>query len=160
MEPGWFVLFVFMIIEAFFVLLLVMPMPSNKVRGAITGFVTLVWDQTPAVRYTAILLTLVNLVYFVSVFDALAHPLYQHLGFMTLSEDLLAVSCELRASHFERERNAYICGFSLFLFLVLRRLVDIQAKLHESRADVKTIGHGVPMGMPIGSSVPPRSKFD
>ena len=51
-------------------------------------------------------------------------------------------------------------GFSLFLFLVLRRLVDIQAKLHESRADVKTIGHGVPMGMPIGSSVPPRSKFD
>ena len=34
---------------------------------------------------------------------------------------------------FRNERNAYITGFSLFMFLVLRRLIDIQMKLHEVR---------------------------
>ena len=32
---------------------------------------------------------------------------------------------------------------------MLRRLVDIQGKLHESRAMHKAVG-GVPMGMPVG----------
>ena len=54
----------------------------------------------------------------------------------------------------EQERNALICGASLFLWFVLRRLVDIQGKLHESRAMHKAVGGvptgGVPMGMPVG----------
>ena len=38
---------------------------------------------------------------------------------------------------YQNERNAYITGFSLFLFFVLRRLLDIQRKLHEARQQMK-----------------------
>lgn len=38
---------------------------------------------------------------------------------------------------------------------VLRRLVDIQGKLHESRARDKAAAGGVPMGMPIGQPAKP-----
>ena len=58
-----------------------------------------------------------------------------------------------------QERNALICGASLFLWFVLRRLVDIQGKLHESRAMHKAAGGapkgGVPMGMPVGQPAKP-----
>jgi len=40
------------------------------------------------------------------------------------------------------ERNAYITGANLFLFFVLRRLVDIQGKLHVARGQVKQLGGG------------------
>ena len=40
---------------------------------------------------------------------------------------------------FERERNAYITGFSLFLFLVLRRMVDIQRQLFKLRGEMKDV---------------------
>ena len=59
----------------------------------------------------------------------------------------------------KQERNALICGASLFLWFVLRRLVDIQGKLHESRAMHKAVGGapkgGVPMGMPVGQPAKP-----
>ena len=150
MEPGWFILFAFMLVEAAVVLLLVMPMPSNQVRGAITNAITTLWDKQPSVRYLAIGCTVVNAFYFYHVVDALMHPIWTgvaRLGFLQFNDPL--VTCEMRALQFERERNAYITGFSLFLFLVLRRLVDIQIKLHEARADCKATGAGVPMGQPV-----------
>ena len=65
-------------------------------------------------------------------------------------------------SAFERERNAYITGFALFLLLVLRRMVDIQRQLFKLRAEMKDVQkryptlfnetrdpHGVPMGRPV-----------
>jgi hypothetical protein len=65
----------------------------------------------------------------------------------------------LTLTHPNQERNALICGASLFLWFVLRRLVDIQGKLHESRAMHKAAGGapkgGVPMGMPVGQPAKP-----
>ena len=109
-------------------------------------------------RYIALFLGSINVIYFLMVFDALRQPFYAF-GFML--EDAL-VSCEFRAMAFERERNAYITGFSLFLFLVLRRMVDIQKQLFTLRAEMKDAQkrypalfqetrdpHGVPMGRPV-----------
>ena len=156
MDPGWFVLFCFMLFEAAIVLLLVMPMPSNQVRGAITAAITTVWDKNAAVRYVAFGLTIVNALYLWSVMDALLHPSFRlALGYMG-AEALL--SCEMRALEFERERNAYITGISLFLFLVLRRLVDIQVKLHEARAEAKA--GGVPFGQPVPPVGKPVYKYE
>ena len=53
-----------MLCEASIVLLLVAPMPSNQVRGAIVGAITSIWDKSPAVRYIAIGLNAINLFYF------------------------------------------------------------------------------------------------
>ena len=62
--------FVYMILEAAIVLVLIAPMPSNKVRGAVTGAITSTWESSPALRYVAIGLTLVNAIYFCFVVDA------------------------------------------------------------------------------------------
>ena len=168
MDLGWLLIFGFCAVEMLIVLLLVMPMPSNHVRGAITGAITHLWDKQEAIRYIAIGFTIINALYFWTVVDALTDPFKAHFGFLVFDDPL--VTCEMRAAMFERERNAYVTGFSLFLFLVLRRLVDIQQKLHEARADSKSAHTGVPMGAPVGHGYPagyapappakPRSKFD
>ena len=123
-EPGWLILFVFMALEMALVLLLVAPMPSNAVRGAVTTWVSGLY-AVPAFRYITYTLLAIDLVYFWYVFDALMHPLYDF-GILVSPFE---ISCEVRAAKFESERNAYITSFSLFLALILNRLIDIQAKL-------------------------------
>ena len=155
MEPGYFVLLVFMLIEAFLVTLLVLPMPSNAVRGALTKFVANLY-RLPAFRYVAYAILCFDVVYFWFVFDALMHPLYDF-GLLTSPFD---ASCEMRATNYVRERNAYITSFSLFLALVLNRLIDIQSKLHEARGDAKMAQHGyVPMGSPVQGSGSSSKRF-
>uniref|UniRef100_A0A7S3BT76 BAP29/BAP31 transmembrane domain-containing protein n=1 Tax=Haptolina ericina TaxID=156174 RepID=A0A7S3BT76_9EUKA len=128
-------------------------MPSNKVRGAITQWVTAVCEL-PAIRYGFTAVMLLNLFYFYFVMDALLHPFYD-LGFLSPLDN--APTCESKVALFRNERNAYITGFSLFMFLVLRRLIDIQSKLHQARSEVKATGvppMGQPVGVPMGQPVP------
>jgi hypothetical protein len=91
-----------------------------------------------------------NLVDLWWVLDSLLHPLY-NLGILSGRPDL---TCELRAEMFMNERNAHSAAASIFLWFVLRRLLDIQAKLHESRSHSKwaqqvAAGPPVPMGQPV-----------
>jgi len=146
MEPGWFVLVVALMLECLFVILLILPMPSNKVRGFITQWVTKVCEH-PAVRYGFTAVMILDAVYLYFLMGALTHPLYD-LGFLSPIEN--APTCELKVDLFRNERNAYITGFSLFMFLVLRRLIDIQSKLHQAREDMKAMRGSVPMGSPVG----------
>jgi B-cell receptor-associated protein 31 len=153
MEPGWLLLLLFLFVEAFLVLLLVMPMPNNKVRGAITTGIASLWD-VQGVRVAFYGFLAFDIFYFWYVFDALVHPLYDF-GLLTPGE---IFPCEVRAVMYVNERNAYITGFSLFLFLVLNRLLDIQSKLHESRDQVKAGSMGVPMGQPVAQAAPLAGK--
>jgi hypothetical protein len=150
MEPGWFVLLVFMLVEVLLVLLLVMPMPNNAVRGAVVNLVSSLWDQS-GLRYTFYIFLAADVFYFWYVCDALLHPLYDF-GLIMPFE---VVSCEIKAGMYQAERNAYITGFSLFLFLILHRLIDIQKRLHMSREAAKSAGAPVPMGQPVD----PGGKF-
>ncbi|KAL1523306.1 hypothetical protein AB1Y20_018252 [Prymnesium parvum] len=146
MEPGWLVLCVGLLFECLLVTLLIMPVPSNAVRGAVTKWVTQLW-HVAGVRYAFIAIMALDAFYFYFVMDALFHPLYD-LGFLSPIEQ--APTCELKMDLFRNERNAYITGFSLFMFFVLRRLIDIQTQLHQARASIKRMGGGdVPMGEPV-----------
>lgn len=144
MDFGFTLLALVMAIEGFLILLLVMPMPSNMVRGALTRFVTGLWDQT-AVKGVSIVVMAINTLYLWHVVDVLLSPLIA-MGFLVAQTPL--DSCEVRVEMLEKERNATVCGVNLFFFLILRRLVDIQMKLHESRADAKSANH-IPMGRPV-----------
>ena len=147
MEPGWFVLLVFMLVEALLVLLLVMPMPNNTARDAVVSFVSSLWDKS-GLRFTFYIFLAADIFYFWYVCDALLHPLYDF-GLLIPME---VTSCEIKAGQYQAERNAYITGFSLFLFLILHRLIDIQKKLHSSRESAKQaqrFGESVPMGQPV-----------
>mmetsp|Transcript_8721 Transcript_8721/g.13450 ORF Transcript_8721/g.13450 Transcript_8721/m.13450 type:complete len:158 (-) Transcript_8721:205-678(-) len=134
MDPGWFLLFLFLIIEIILVTLLCLPMPSNDIRGTITSFVINIWDNKQ-VQYFVYFLLVVDVLYFYFVFNALLNPLYD-IGILSPVE--MGISCEQKQDLFYNERNAYITGGSLFLFFVLNRLVDIQEKLHQTRKRVKS----------------------
>ena len=142
-----------MVAQAALVMLLVMPMPNNTVRGKVTQLVANLFANQ-AVRYVYLSFLAIDIFYFWYVVDALTHPLYDF-GLLTPIE---IWPCEVRAVMYQRERNAYITGFSLFLGLILNRLVDIQGKLHAMRDQVKSNSVGVPMGQPIATDG--KSHFD
>ena len=140
MDPGWFVLFLFFMGEATVVTLLVLPVPSNQVRGVITNFVANLWHKKPILYFVFIMLAL-DLFYFWFVFDALLHPLHDF-GIIRNPAFEGGITCEAKQNLFYNERNAYLTGMSLFLFVIINRLVDIQLKLHVSRDRVKELeGH-------------------
>jgi len=150
MDPGWFVLCVALALECFLVTLLILPMPSNKIRGALTTWVvSLLHNQT--VKYCGFAVLALDAYYFAYTMDAISNPLY-HVGMMSPMEEQV-ISCEVGLAMFRNERNAYITGFSLFMFLVLRRLVDIQSQLFESRSRAKAAAN-VPVGRPVEAGKP------
>jgi Bap31/Bap29 transmembrane region len=137
MDLGWFILSVFLFVEVVLVTLLCLPMPSNDVRGAINGFVASLWLLKP-VEYTVLALLALDVFYLAFVWQSLTNPLYD----MGVFSHDMGVSCEYKQDLFLAERNAYIAASVLFLFFVLRRLVDIQGKLHVARKQVKAIQGG------------------
>ena len=104
--------------------------------------------QNKTLRYGFCCIMALDAYYFVSLIGALKHPL-SDAGLLTPVDT--PETCEMRVALFRNERNAYITGFSLFTALVLRRLVDIQAKLHEARGSQKSDASGVPMGQPVAA---------
>ena len=134
-------------------------MPSNAVRGAMTNLVQSITSKEQ-VKYVTWGFFSINLFYLWYTLDGLQH-MGRDLGLLMPIE--YAVTCEARQDMFRQERNALICGASLFLFFILRRLVDIQGKLHESRAREKALLSGAataasglpPMGMPVGMPAVP-----
>lgn len=135
MDPGWFFLFFFFIIELTLATLLCLPMPSNEVRGAIVSFIVKAWESR-AVRITSLVMLLLNTVYFWFVCDALLHPLYDF-GLIRNPFAEGGLTCEQKQNFFYNERNAYLTGMSIFLFIILNRMVDIQDKLFQARGEVK-----------------------
>ena len=133
MDPGWLVLFIFMVMEMQVATLLCLPMPNNTIRGHITKWVVSLWEMQP-VRIFCFFMLALDIIYFWFVFDALLHPLYDF-GILNPAEG--AITCEAKQNLFYNERNAYLTGMSLFLFIVINRLVDIQDKLHVARNSVK-----------------------
>jgi len=135
----WFILSIFLLIEIFFVGLLCMPMPSNEIRGKVNSWVASLWTSPP-VQYTVYAILVVDVGYFSTVADALLHPFYDNLA----PAYNMGITCEYKQDLFYNERNATITGASIFLFFVLRRLVDIQDKLFVSRGQVKALMEGGP----------------
>jgi hypothetical protein len=51
MDPGYWLLFALLILESTALVLLVMPMPNNRARGAILKFITYEWRNNLFIRY-------------------------------------------------------------------------------------------------------------
>jgi len=156
-QPGWLIISAALIVECLLVTLLILPMPNNDVRGAVTRWVQGLWNVKP-IRYGFFAVVVLDVVYFWSVVDALKHPLYEY-GFFVAPNHFGV--CETRMELSRNERTLATTAFSLFVFLVLFRLIDIQGKLKQQRDRVKELEvmlvphypQGMPMGTPIGTPV-------
>mmetsp|Transcript_20952 Transcript_20952/g.18472 ORF Transcript_20952/g.18472 Transcript_20952/m.18472 type:complete len:136 (-) Transcript_20952:50-457(-) len=130
MDPGWMVIFVFLMVESVIVGLLVMPMPANVVRGAIVTTIGKLWNTNSAIRYISWLIVGINVIYFVMT--------YKNVYYSPPPEMLTRwEECDTKIMRFREQRNLYITGFSIFLFFVFRRVLEIQSQLHQARKNVK-----------------------
>ena len=80
------------------------------------------------VKYAGFAILLLDAYYFAGTMDALSNP-FVHVGIVASPIDDVILSCEVGLEKFRNERNAYITGFSLFMFLVLRRLTSSRGLL-------------------------------
>ena len=119
-----------LIIQSVIVGLLVMPMPANVVRGAIVTTLGKLWDTNSAIRYISWLIVFINIMYFGMT--------YKNVYYSPPAEVLSRwEECDIKIMRFREQRNLYITGFSIFLFFVFRRVLEIQSQLHEARKQVK-----------------------
>ncbi|KAI8473964.1 MAG: hypothetical protein J3K34DRAFT_155824 [Monoraphidium minutum] len=113
--------------EVAIVALLVAPMPSNKMRGQVTAALNKLWTADKYVQRTFWVMLTLNSYYLVDS----VRSLVDH------NKIYAAATCESRAMALWIERNAWMSGSAVFLFFVMRRVLDIQAQLFEMRGLVK-----------------------
>merc|ERR550534_3563674 len=102
-------------------IILLVPLPSNSVRGLITGCLDKVTDKFPQIKQGAILLSVVEAVYL--FFAARTWS----------SMDGPIVGCAEQMELFRQERNLYLNGFGLFLTMTIARVYRLQTQLFEAR---------------------------
>merc|ERR1712130_962956 len=105
-------------------------MGANKVRGMVVQSLSGIWDPNSAIRYIAYLIVFINVIYFGMTYKNV---------YYSPSHEMLTrwEECDTKILRFREQRNLYITGFSIFLFFVFRRVLEIQKQLHEARKLVK-----------------------
>eukprot|EP00484_Ammonia_sp_Unknown_P021323 CAMPEP_0197041544 /NCGR_PEP_ID=MMETSP1384-20130603/18080_1 /TAXON_ID=29189 /ORGANISM="Ammonia sp." /LENGTH=97 /DNA_ID=CAMNT_0042472489 /DNA_START=193 /DNA_END=486 /DNA_ORIENTATION=- len=88
------------------------------------------WNTNSAIRYISWLIVAINMIYFGMTYKNVYYSPPQEM--LTRWEE-----CDVKILRFREQRNLYITGFSIFLFFVFRRVLDIQAKLHETKLQLK-----------------------
>eukprot|EP01062_Namystynia_karyoxenos_P026722 TRINITY_DN2067_c0_g2_i1.p3 TRINITY_DN2067_c0_g2~~TRINITY_DN2067_c0_g2_i1.p3 ORF type:complete len:143 (+),score=55.62 TRINITY_DN2067_c0_g2_i1:105-533(+) len=129
MDPGWFVLCCFLVVEAVLVGILVLPMPSNTVRGFVLQSIGKL-TANKNVRYFSLFVLLLDIWYF---YDCMEHLYGDHSVPHTGGRGEIV-------HRFRQQRNAYITAGGVFLCLVLNRLVDLQSQIFEYRKVMKDAG--------------------
>eukprot|EP01063_Lacrimia_lanifica_P036723 TRINITY_DN7368_c0_g3_i1.p2 TRINITY_DN7368_c0_g3~~TRINITY_DN7368_c0_g3_i1.p2 ORF type:complete len:135 (+),score=68.64 TRINITY_DN7368_c0_g3_i1:82-486(+) len=123
MDPGWMLLSLFMLIETLLVAVLIMPMPSNKIRGLMVDGIRHVWNTYPNLRYIAALMLTLNAYYF-----------YNSMHYLYFSDRYEHSEIkDTKTRMFREQRNAYLTGFGIGLFFVLNRLMDLHTQLYDAR---------------------------
>eukprot|EP01060_Flectonema_neradi_P008548 TRINITY_DN160_c1_g2_i1.p1 TRINITY_DN160_c1_g2~~TRINITY_DN160_c1_g2_i1.p1 ORF type:complete len:151 (+),score=24.91 TRINITY_DN160_c1_g2_i1:64-453(+) len=120
MDPGWLIVYLFLVAECVVVALLIMPMPSNYVRGKVVGGLRAVWNKYPNLRHGCALLLLLN-------------SYYCWVSISSLNSPPDSDSVHARTKLFRDQRNAYITTFGIGMFFIMHRLLDLHDQLFVAR---------------------------
>ena len=116
--------------QSVFVFLLVMPMGTNVIRGAVVKSLSKIWNTNSGIRYISYIVVFMNVVYFVRTYINVYHS-------ERTQPQGRWEECDSKIQLFREQRNLYITAGSIFLFFIFRRVLDIQTKLFEARKEVK-----------------------
>mmetsp|Transcript_17942 Transcript_17942/g.23375 ORF Transcript_17942/g.23375 Transcript_17942/m.23375 type:complete len:175 (-) Transcript_17942:386-910(-) len=124
------------LIQAFVVFVLVAPVPSNQVRGFIVNTLNHIWNESTTLRNVLLILNALNVI-----------ELYLELRFLfVLAPPRPPVDAphhhraeffDMQIQLFAAERNTYLAAFSLFIYLIMRRLLDLQQQHVRAREGQK-----------------------
>lgn len=121
----WDFVFWILMIQIVLVGLLIVPLPSNKLRGVIVNALDSAWGASTYFRHFCVIL---------SGILALICAASMH-AWATLDE--LTQTKKNFCSLMEAERNVYMTGFSLFLNVMAFRLLEVNRQLHSAKAELK-----------------------
>mmetsp|Transcript_24716 Transcript_24716/g.25347 ORF Transcript_24716/g.25347 Transcript_24716/m.25347 type:complete len:155 (+) Transcript_24716:47-511(+) len=120
----WDFVFYILMTQIIVVGLLIVPLPSNKLRGLIINTLDGIWNASAYFRHFCVILSLIL---------ALICAASMH-AWATLDKQL---SNKNFCSLMEAERNVYMTGFSLFLNVMAIRLLEVSRQLHDTKAELK-----------------------
>eukprot|EP01061_Rhynchopus_euleeides_P033047 TRINITY_DN5517_c0_g1_i4.p1 TRINITY_DN5517_c0_g1~~TRINITY_DN5517_c0_g1_i4.p1 ORF type:complete len:191 (+),score=56.61 TRINITY_DN5517_c0_g1_i4:27-575(+) len=142
MDPALLLTFLFMVLEALVVGILCLPMPSNFVRRSVVDMLVKVWHGQQFVRFFAVLMLAINAFYFYKSYVYLQ----DHTGPAHGQNEVI--------KRIREQRNAYLTGAGLFLFVILYRLIEIHSQLHAARENQKRTQKGESVDTPKPSAPP------
>eukprot|EP01061_Rhynchopus_euleeides_P010997 TRINITY_DN2056_c0_g1_i1.p2 TRINITY_DN2056_c0_g1~~TRINITY_DN2056_c0_g1_i1.p2 ORF type:complete len:141 (+),score=71.89 TRINITY_DN2056_c0_g1_i1:68-490(+) len=131
-DLGWTVMYFFLMLEVVIVAALILPMPSNAIRGFLVDSIRKVWAKYPNVQYAfAVALLLDVLLFFDSMNFLNSHggPGHGH-GHGAAHNKI---------EYFRHQQHAYLTGFSIGLFFVMNRLLDLNTQLFHARQAMKEL---------------------
>ncbi|KAJ9453257.1 hypothetical protein DIPPA_05952 [Diplonema papillatum] len=125
MDPGWVFIYLYLALELFVVFLLIVPMPTNAIRGYMIDQIRLIWRRHPYFRYYSGIMLFVSTTYFAAA-----------INFLYSDHTSIVDEKNLRTQFFKEQRNAYLTGFTLFNFLVINRLLELHTQMYDMREEL------------------------
>ncbi|PRP77835.1 hypothetical protein PROFUN_14154 [Planoprotostelium fungivorum] len=135
----WGLIFVCLSIEILIATFLVLPIPV-KWRITVSQKMAVLWNQYP--RFRIITKTLMSIVAAL-FFDSLRKMYVIHLSIY--QPDLLKVGreAEINKNLLVAQRNAYLCGFTVFIFMILYRFQSMADQVATLEAKLDQIEPGL-----------------
>eukprot|EP01012_Entosiphon_sulcatum_P050887 TRINITY_DN69844_c0_g1_i1.p1 TRINITY_DN69844_c0_g1~~TRINITY_DN69844_c0_g1_i1.p1 ORF type:complete len:156 (+),score=28.46 TRINITY_DN69844_c0_g1_i1:44-511(+) len=130
----WTGLYIVMLIESAFVLVLCLPLPSNAARGFILRSYRAIWHSSAYLRHMLVTLVVGQAVLFLDAMRTLNHLDDRKVPGDGAMHRLLDQNRLLR-----NQRNAYVTGFGVFMVLVCWRLLQLMDQLFVSREEAKRL---------------------
>jgi len=133
----WSIVLLFIYFEIAWILLMLVPLPSNSVRGLLVRLFKFLDSSKHVMLGVKITLALMSLLFL----DAL-----RTINHLDEESNVKHHQLHVQLRLFRNQRNAYMSGFALFLMFVAWRLQHITMRFHETRADLKKLkaASGVP----------------
>jgi len=137
MDPGWMLLYGFLLLECAVVMLLVLPVPNNFLRGLILKLVGKLTDNQGAMVFCGLVLLLDAWYFYDSMKYLYGEKSYRE-GTAIVDGKVVVTNPQTEyIARLRKERGAYISGFGIFLSLVFYRLVELQKQIFEYRKVIK-----------------------
>eukprot|EP01116_Phalansterium_solitarium_P017521 TRINITY_DN4338_c0_g1_i1.p1 TRINITY_DN4338_c0_g1~~TRINITY_DN4338_c0_g1_i1.p1 ORF type:complete len:152 (-),score=24.12 TRINITY_DN4338_c0_g1_i1:253-708(-) len=132
MSAVWMFFLAVLLAQMVLVLILCLPMPSNRLRGFIVNIFETAWSRSPKLRAFVQMIACATAIMFLDSMRSI------YMLDEKLDKGSTGATAELmmKLRLFHSQRNAYITGFSLFLMLVLYRFQDLISQLHQARSAV------------------------
>jgi len=122
--------------EMVLVLLICLPLPSNNVRGFIIRGYKMLWANEHVKLFFKVV-TGLNAILWLDAMRRIFQLEERHEKFVGSVGD-----GDVKMHLFANQRNAWISGFSLFLIIVIYRLLVLMEQLHDSRRQLKAFQEG------------------
>ena len=116
MDLGWGCMYVFLLLEVAVASALIMPMPTNSVRLLLTSSINKLWSIA-YVRYLCAMMLVLDSYLFYECMSFIYSPAAIH----------------DKPRRFRDQQHVYLTSFSIGLFFVIYRLVQLHQQLHSAR---------------------------